>query len=111
MLENSKQRTDALDEVRETLQLPPKKRAEFNHFLDECCLDKQMTQPGDLIATYDFAGLHDIILYGINANAENGNHEYDTEAMKRVTKVNILLNNAGVAIPFGQNRLWVLSSL
>ncbi len=109
MIENSKQTYGSQNALRETVGLPPRTPAEFNHFFDEETLLPFLPSAGlEVLEIEDFISLHDIVLYVLVPMVNGGKVDYDHPLVGAATSLNLaatLLNAGGVGA-FGQNRLY-----
>jgi len=108
MIENSAQTHATLNGVRRALGLPNRPPAEYNVFIDEPRVVKAFEDTMTLAEVEDFSALHDLLLYAVAPAIEDGQVQYDTPLMGKVTDAALALANAGISAgAFGQNRLWV----
>jgi len=108
MLENSVQTADRLNDIRESLGLPRRPSAEYNVFIDEEALKRELSGSVVLRDVRDFGGLHDLVIYALQAVTNEGEVLYDTDLMRHVTTVGRFLIEQGIDNPpVGQNRLWI----
>jgi len=111
MMENVRQPYDRQNRCRVALGLPPRTPAAYNHFLDEDLLLRHTRARGlTLVASEDFAGLHDLLLYVLLPAATDGEVDYGHVLVDRVTELLVragddLNRSAGV----GQNRLYLFA--
>jgi len=108
MIENSVQTHAALNDVRRALGLPNRPPAEYNVFIDEPRVVKSFEDTMTLAQVEDFSALHDLLLYAVGPALEDGQVQYDTPLMGKVTDAALALAEAGIGTgAFGQNRLWI----
>jgi len=110
MIENQKNTHKNQNTLRQLVDLPARKPAEFNHFMDQQgLLNKANELNLSLIETHNFSSLHDIILYTLIPMINDGEVDYQhplVQAAADLTNAgeDQLLNSFG---DFGQNKLFV----
>jgi SAM-dependent methyltransferase len=110
MIENSTTSHGEQNRCRGFLDLPPRKPADFNLFLDEAEIHRHLKMIGiELIDVEDFSSLHDLMLYVLVPAINGGAVEYDHPLVEAAT---LLSKELSATQPsrfgaFGQNRLFV----
>lgn len=109
MLENSSESHAGLNVIREALGLAPRAPASYNVFIDEREVIEPFKDEMKLAATEYISGMHDLMLYAAAPAAGNGEVEYDSPLMIKLTQALLRLNESGSSEikGLGQNVLWV----
>jgi hypothetical protein len=110
MIENSQQTYGKQNWARELVDLPPRKPAEFNHFIDEeAILPHLRTTDLELLNVEDFISLHDLVLYVLVPAINGGVVDYQHPLVQAATRLNIAVSSKfpGTLGDFGQNRLFL----
>ncbi len=109
MIENSQSTYGEQNAARESVGLPPRAPAEFNHFFNETTLLPFLPSVGlKLLDIEDFISLHDLVLYVLVPMLNGGQVDYEHPIVEAATKLNIALSSARPSSlgGYGQNRLY-----
>lgn len=109
MLENSQNTYADQNAARESVGLPARTPAEFNHFFDETSLLPFLPTIGlELVDIEDFISLHDLVLYVLVPMVNGGAVDYDHPLVEAASRLNISLSalRANGLGAYGQNRLY-----
>lgn len=110
LMENSRLTHGKQNFARGLLDLPPRKAAEFNHFIDEEVLKQALTQNHlELLKTDDFLSLHDLVLYVLVPAINGGEIDYQHPLVQAATRLNIEMASTypGSFGDYGQIRLFL----
>ena len=109
MIENSSQTYASQNVLRESVGLPARTPAEFNHFIDETTLKPFLPSAGlELLDVEDFITLHDLVLYVLVPMINSGQVDYEHPLVDAATRLNLAASELkpGSLGAFGQNRLY-----
>lgn len=110
LLENSQQTYNLQNQIRESVDLPKRQIAPFNHFINENTLRPFLTSIDlELVDVDDFISLHDLILYLLVPMINDGVVDYDHPLVHAGAQLNKAIsahmpNSVG---QYGQNRLYL----
>lgn len=114
MIENQVNTHAKQNDLRGFVELPPRKVAEFNHFMNEDALIAKTESLGFTHEkSYNFSSLHDILLYTLIPMSNGGNIDYEHPLVQAAAD---LTNAGGEALmnsfgDFGQNKLFIFKKL
>lgn len=109
MIENSQRTYDAQNSLRESVGLPPRVPAEFNHFFNESVLLPFLPTVGlEVLDIDDFISLHDLVLYVLVPMTNGGKVDYEHPLVAAAANANMAASQLklGGLGEFGQNRLY-----
>lgn len=110
MIENANSTYNKQNTARESVGLPKREPAQFNHFFNEDVLMPHLPTVGlNLEKTEDFISLHDLVLYVLVPMTNGGTVDYNHPMVQAATQLNLAISNFedNSLGQFGQNRLYI----
>lgn len=108
LLENFVESHSAQNDLRELVDLPRRKVAEFNHFFDYKGFSNFVKENGlEIVGNSNFSSLHDIMQYVVVPMLNNGETDYEHDVMKSITRLMLNFEEEQEESfgDFGQNKL------
>ena len=109
MIENSTESHSRINIIRQALGLTERPPASFNVFINEKRVIEPFKKTMKLEHEEHFGGIHDLFQYVVQPALNDGQIEYDTALMTRLTDALLAMSRNGIWAEgrFGQNVLWV----